>query len=180
MQVGFTGRRQGMPGTQINAFERLLKKLPVTEVHHGDCVGADAEFHEFAIRLSLDVVIHPPADARHRARSKGASRTCAPLEYLVRNKKIVLSTSVLVAAVQGAERQRSGTWATVRYARQLKRFIAIVDVTGELRFENDFPVDHSRCLDPLKNAGTLFACVKSPSLVMVAHSHHSFNRSKVS
>ncbi len=140
MRIGFTGSRKGITVAQAETLERFLNQLSVTEVHHGDCVGADAELHQLSFRLSLNNIIHPPADARYRAYSKGASRNCTPLEYLVRNKNIVMSTDVLVAAVQGDERQRSGTWATVRYARKLKHPIAIVDATGQLRCEGDFPI----------------------------------------
>lgn len=141
MKIGFTGSRKGLTATQAETMEKFLTQLSITEVHHGDCVGADAAFHLLSIRLSLNVVVHPPADARYRAYSKGAARSCTALGYLARNKNIVISTDVLVAAVQGEERQRSGTWATVRFARQLKRPIAIVDATGQLRFEGDFPIE---------------------------------------
>lgn len=138
LKLGFTGSRKGLSSTQADAIERLLTAMSIDEVHHGDSVGADAEFHELASQLLLDVVVHPPVDARQQAYVKGAARTYPPLDHLDRNKNMVLSTDMLIAAVQGQERQRSGTWATVRYARKLKRPIAIVDANGHIQFENDF------------------------------------------
>ena len=31
-----------------------------THLNHGDCVGADALAHDFAIELGLKVIVHPP------------------------------------------------------------------------------------------------------------------------
>jgi hypothetical protein len=45
MKVGFTGTRKGMTPQQRVAFAELVITLRPTQAHHGDCVGADAEFH---------------------------------------------------------------------------------------------------------------------------------------
>ena len=47
MIIGFTGSRKGMTGEQAAVVMRLL--LSATEGHHGDCVGADEQFHEMCM-----------------------------------------------------------------------------------------------------------------------------------
>jgi hypothetical protein len=54
----------------------------------------------------------------------------------VRNHRIVDMTRVLVACPDGEERQHSGTWATVRYARKRGKWIIIVYPDGTVREEN--------------------------------------------
>jgi hypothetical protein len=48
-----------------------------------------------------------------------------PLPYLARNKVIVHHTEMMVAAPNGrVERLRSGTWSTVRFAKEkMKRIV---------------------------------------------------------
>jgi len=45
MRVGFTGTSQGMTRPQQEAVAALLLDPVPNEAHHGNCVGADAEFH---------------------------------------------------------------------------------------------------------------------------------------
>jgi hypothetical protein len=61
---------------------------------------------------------HPPSNPRFRAfiASDFVSPT-AP--YLSRNWHIVRASDVLVAAPKGPESLSSGTWSTVRYARDM-------------------------------------------------------------
>jgi hypothetical protein len=47
-------------------------------------------------------------------------------EYLQRNRDIVDATDVLLAAPDGPERVRSGTWSTVRYAYRAGRGVLLV------------------------------------------------------
>jgi len=51
MNIGFTGTRSGMNYFQKRHVSKLLEdysSICVT-AHHGDCVGADAEFHELVL-----------------------------------------------------------------------------------------------------------------------------------
>ena len=118
MKVGFTGTQHGMSDYQKEQLVVMLKILNATELHHGDCIGADAEAHEAAKRLGLVIVVHPPDKDSKRAFVTHADEWRPPLPYLVRNREIVDSTQVLIAAPMTDNMKiRSGTWATWRYAR---------------------------------------------------------------
>lgn len=129
MKIGFTGTQQGMNDNQKYLFGNHLKDIK-GEFHHGDCIGADAQAHEIAIRLGLEPVIHPPDIMRKRA-FKTALQIRKSKPYLDRNKDIVNETELLVAAPKEMEMQlRSGTWSTIRYARKLKKNALILYPNG--------------------------------------------------
>lgn len=119
--IGFTGTRRGTTGPQQETLRRILTGALIAggEMHHGDCVGADEEAHAIADSLGAAIYVHPPVDPSFRAYCDG--RTTAyvaePKPYLERNRDIVDESDVLVACPDGPERRRSGTWATIRYAR---------------------------------------------------------------
>jgi hypothetical protein len=109
----------------------------IHKVHHGDCVGADAEFHEISRALGIAVHIHPPTKNGKRAFCAHADIVRPVQDYLKRNRDIVDSCSVLLAAPNAdKEKLRSGTWATVRYARKLGKKIFILLPAGEIIVEN--------------------------------------------
>jgi len=119
--VGFSGSSRGMSVNQEGAVRNMLRRLRKQGhviFHHGDCVGADEEAHELAWRLHCDIVIHPPTDPK--ARAWCPSQTVRePLPYLERNKAIVRESGLLLATpASRTEVLRSGTWATIRYARK--------------------------------------------------------------
>tara|TARA_R110002095_G_scaffold142284_1_gene123231 strand:+ start:1278 stop:1589 length:312 start_codon:yes stop_codon:yes gene_type:complete len=88
----------------------------VTELHHGDCTGWDEQAFEVALDLGLKTVAHPPTSDSFRAFT--ASDVILPTApYLARNKDIVVAVERMIAAPDGPERQRSGTWSTVRFAK---------------------------------------------------------------
>jgi len=128
MKWGFTGTRNPIPRVQEEAFVRLLTVAGRygDVLHHGDCVGADEVAHITAQGLGLGVVVHPPNVETHRAHSPGG-HLLPPLPYLERNKNIVASTFRLLALPGSSQEElRSGTWATVRYAKQMGRMVIIV------------------------------------------------------
>lgn len=134
--IGFTGTRGGMSKGQREALQTILMGAAHSRahtgvvLHHGDCVGADAEAHEVAQSLGLAVVIHPPTNPQARAYCKGAERWHRELDYLVRNHEIVRCSDYLIAAPGCGEKLRSGTWATVRYARKTGDRILILEREG--------------------------------------------------
>ncbi len=128
MRVGFTGTSKGMNIDQLICVRTLLGRFWQPDyAHHGDCVGADSQFHSLCEAFSRPtrIVIHPPKDSKARAfRPSMFSRR--PKDYLERNRDIVDACDVLLATPKGKEIQRSGTWSTIRYARKLGKPIIIL------------------------------------------------------
>jgi hypothetical protein len=136
-RIGFTGTQRGMTDAQKKAVREIIFTLgTIEQAHHGDCIGADADFHEISIDLDIPVVLHPPVNESKRAFCQGATLTNPAKEYLDRNNDIVDSSSILIATPSGqTEKRRSGTWATVRYARKRRRVIYLVFPEGSVQEE---------------------------------------------
>jgi len=132
MKVGITGTQIGCTGAQLKKLDFLIHK-GITELHHGDCVGVDEESHEIALKLSIDIIIHPPDKSYKRAFCEHAVETREPFPYLVRNENIVKETDLLIAVPKGyKEEVRSGTWYTVRRAREKGIPIKIIHPNGNV------------------------------------------------
>ena len=130
MKVGFTGSRKGMSQEQVDSIIKFLTDIPILEVHHGDCVGADEQFHDICDELNtVSIFIHPPSYDSLRAycKPKGKGKTYFAKPYLDRNKDIVKSCDVLIACpLTDKEEFRSGTWSTIRYAKKLGKMLLIL------------------------------------------------------
>jgi len=121
--LGFTGTKMGMTSEQRVKVVWLLKEFAPNNVHHGDCVGGDEEFHELA-GLTRKIVrhVHPPIEPKYRANVMIRDKDVlySQKSYHKRNHDIVEASSVLIAAPgQTTEILRSGTWSAVRYAKGL-------------------------------------------------------------
>lgn len=119
MDVGFTGTREGMTLAQDHAFRELMMMLfngfKKQAFHHGGASGADTSAADIARLCGWTLVPHLPT-----------RKTAA--EYLARNHDIVMSSDIMIAAPRTlTEEQRSGTWATVRYARQNDVPVIVLD-----------------------------------------------------
>jgi len=129
--VGFSGTRKGMTTLQLGSARELLNSLDPVAVHHGDCVGADADFHKLCRHQGIPIVIHPPTQDRARAMCNGPNVTILPPQhYLVRNRGIIDACNVMVAAPAGPEVVRSGTWSTVRYAKKKGKTVYLILPSG--------------------------------------------------
>jgi len=137
MQIGFTGSQTGLSSPQQLFIQSYIQQTQpaIFSTHHGDCVGADAKFHEICTTANVSVTLHPPSNDGKRAFCS-AGHVRAALPYLERNKKIVDACTLLIACPSGPEKTRSGTWATIRYARRQKRRLLIVMPNGESQLEN--------------------------------------------
>ena len=125
MIVGFTGTRRGMTYPQEQRLIEALKQYEPNEFHHGGCCGADAEAHILARDMGAKVFVHPSTLAKFHGYHVGAHYVHPMAPPLRRNKSIVNACDVLFAApLLAVESTRSGTWATIRYAR--KRGIQVV------------------------------------------------------
>lgn len=135
ISLGVTATRQGMaPRQYLRCFSicHNLQSL-ITEAHHGDCVGGDAQFHFFFKTLGFRTIIHPPKDDRYRAYCLGAWRVEEPDEYLKRDRAIVRASTLIISApLSPTPRPRSGTWYTDRYARKARKDVIRVLPSGEV------------------------------------------------
>lgn len=123
MKIGFTGTREGMSQEQKEQFVLKCIELGITEFHHGDCEGADAEAHDIIREFFPDVHIevYPPKSTYRQAFRKGDLHH-PPDDYIPRDRKIVDNTEFLIGApLQDDEQLRSGTWTTIRHARKTKK-----------------------------------------------------------
>jgi hypothetical protein len=119
-KLGFTGTREGLTRRQIERLIRVLTVFKPSEVHHGDCIGGDSDFHTIVRSLLFwtRIIGHPPEDSSRRAHCI-FDRELPPRPYLDRNHDIVDAVEMLVVCPKEMEEiVRSGTWATYRYARK--------------------------------------------------------------
>lgn len=147
MVIGFTGPQTGMTTQQrAKLFKLLLTNAPnIAAAHHGDCVGGDEEFHDMCVQLRIpEIYIHPPIENSKRAwcgmnsdgtamRLKHTTIYLLPTKpFLERDADIARQCTTLFATpAQAVEVQRSGTWATIRYAKKHgKLVIALHPETG--------------------------------------------------
>lgn len=138
MKIGFTGTQSAITVAQFDLLTAVIDELEeMTEAHHGDCIGADKVFSELvdAIKFAVVMHTHPPlvedkrafcrADVEHEAK-----------DFLVRNHDIVDACDMLIACPKTKEVLRSGTWATIRYARKTNKPIVILWASGKYTYED--------------------------------------------
>lgn len=142
MHVGISGTRAGMtPEQRLTVFRLFESYGPVDVLHHGDCIGVDAQVHAIACERKLRTVAHPCTITSQRAFTVNdvEYEAIAPLD---RNRKIVAySEFIIIVPKEFDEQYRgSGTWATYRYAKQAGKKGVIVFPDGTERKFNCFPL----------------------------------------
>lgn len=132
MKIGFTGTQQGMTKAQKRAFWTIINSYNLSEFHHGDCIGADFNAHQIVLAYNKsEIIIHPPINGSKRQNCKWFTEIKPAKGYLERNHDIVDSTDMLIATPKEYDEQlRSGTWATVRYARKTNKKLIIIYPDG--------------------------------------------------
>lgn len=148
---GFTGTQDGLTVHQAQMLAQFLDTQRtrmgehldgdfVTVLHHGDCVGADAEAHLIAAGTGWAVELHPGTDDKGESPKRAHSedqmhehvwRVHEPAPYPQRNLDIVMASVMLVACPKGPEKRRSGTWSTVRAALRLGRPVVLLHPDDE-------------------------------------------------
>ena len=144
MIIGFTGTSTGMTQKQIATVRYLFTELQVTELHHGECCGADGQANRIAIELGIRRVGHPPTDKRKWVYCR-TDESWPEKPYLKRNRDIIGATEGLIACpkdfIAPVSNRGQGTWTTVGYARQAGRTVWLVLPDGT--FTTDArPLDH--------------------------------------
>jgi hypothetical protein len=138
MRIGVTGTTKGAMPQQLAELSKLLHSFSFTELHHGDAIGVDAQAHSIVSEIRDDgdyrvprITIHPPDNDVKRAFCEGADEVWLPKPYLKRDTDVASNSDLLIAVPDTREEQlRSGTWATVRRARQLGRLIIRISPGG--------------------------------------------------
>ena len=129
-----TGNRSGISDEALKILKKFLSTNDIIEVHHGDCIGADTAFHKESLSNGIKIVIHPPNKNNFRSFCIGDNVTILlPKPYLTRNHHIVDATDMLIAFPPTKEEiVRSGTWATIRYAKKKHKKIFMIFADGEI------------------------------------------------
>lgn len=145
MKIGFTGSREGGTPLTFGVFNSLLldQFADAVEFHHGCCVGWDEQaclLVGYCVRRNpVFLRIGHPGDSPLLISdlAKANSEVVLPSKKnLSRNRDIVNACDWLIACPRTqAEEQRSGTWATIRYARKTGRRITIINPDGTLTEE---------------------------------------------
>lgn len=140
--VGFTGTRGPITLAQRSGIHaELIRDFAYGDVlHHGCCVNADETAHQMAWSMSYHIVAHPPTDTKLRAWvefsdfwDSATDVLLPPAPYLERNRNIVDAVSRMIATPDGPERERSGTWSTVRYARRVGKPVVVIMPDGTVQ-----------------------------------------------
>jgi hypothetical protein len=130
MIVSFTGTSRGMTAEQKVALGRLLAELRPSEVHHGDCIGADIEFAEIASGLSSQpkIVSHP--GAKNLTGSPHNDQVLAAKTDFARNRDLIdllgADDVLLVAPFDPQPATLGGVAYTTTYCqKRAKRFVVV-------------------------------------------------------
>jgi len=141
VKVGFTGTQWGMSKHQVEQLVEVFRTIRVEEFHHGDCIGADIQAHQIALRFigkGGRIVVHPPNIDGSRAfcgpsefHLDAAVIQLPPKEYLERDQDIVDACDLLVAAPLRPESdyfaERFVAWETVRMARKAGKEVIVLE-----------------------------------------------------
>jgi len=125
-----------MTEAQRTTVQEILDKYQPSAAHHGDCVGADEDFHALVAGRTT-VVVHPPDQRRLRAFCRG-DFTRPELPYLRRNREIASECNLLVATPkEDGERYEGGTWYTVHHARKEGKTVIVVWPDGSTLIDGE-------------------------------------------
>jgi len=139
--IGFTGTQQGMSSSQMDSLITLLKnyKSELSQFRHGLCVGADVQAATLAFNYGYHIVAYPgypmgnPKDRSRRGVCFN-HEIMKEDEFINRNHMIVNASRILIATPKEPyEVLRSGTWATIRYARSKTCKVWIIRPDGSFR-----------------------------------------------
>jgi len=134
VHIGITGTRSGMTPDQrqdlIDFLFDIKDDAEGSEIffHHGDCLGVDVEAADIAEELGYLVIAHPPTNDKNRA-FHDSDVIATPKSYEERNHDIVNVSQEVFGVPHSLEEQMtgSGTWHTIRYAREQSVKLTIIE-----------------------------------------------------
>jgi hypothetical protein len=151
--LAFSGTRRGMSDKQRVIAKRIIREINPSYVHHGCCVGADEQIHEFCVKgfrtgqfikdtreqivIYPKIVGHPPDNSFQRMYidKEQFAEVRPPADYLPRNRDIISSSQLLVATpLTPKSVEKSGTWYTINYARAKDIPTIVITPTGEVEW----------------------------------------------
>lgn len=153
LRLGFTGTHHGMDDFQKESvallFTQLLREYDEIELHHGDCIGADAQaatilndLRHSQTRCRVRIIAHPgfppnhPKETKFRAFTDFNDEVRELKPFIGRDHDIVDETEEMVATpVTEDEEVRSGTWTSVRYARKQDRKVTVLNPKKTPKFD---------------------------------------------
>lgn len=147
MNIGFTGTQHGMTKEQKNELRCVLtlcRPYPHTGMGgldlfalHGDCIGADAQFNEIATELQYTTKSFPASDVKPEKVAHCVVGTRHEPNLAIKRNHIIVDRSDMVIATPATfnEVLRSGTWATIRYARKQRKKLLIIWPDGTVKKE---------------------------------------------
>lgn len=139
MKIGFTGSRKGMTPIQFAFVLRAIAEMRPEEVHHGQCIGADEEFHRIAQSQLIGKIISHPGTSKSGVTSwrsfncNFCQETRREKPFLDRNKDIVNETDFLIACPRSSTELIGGTWFTIKYAIKFNRDLIIIYPDGNFK-----------------------------------------------
>lgn len=129
MRIGFTGTRNAITEFQYTKLYEAIKELHETVgiemAHHGDCVGADATFHDICEELGIPITIHPPVDDKLRAWKK-SEHMPEEKTYFARNRAIVEESDQMFGVPYTMVETKGGTWYTINYSKKKEVPVRII------------------------------------------------------
>jgi hypothetical protein len=127
MKVCFTGTQKKLSPKQLEDLESRLDSLKPSALIHGGCVGGDDAADLIAAKLNIYRVIYPcniPGKSLsfELLRARGKCTIYLPRMYPLDRNRVMVSVADFLIAYPRQEREylRSGTWATIRYARKAR------------------------------------------------------------
>ena len=128
MKIAFTGTQQGMSANQLDELRALLRGHKPKIAIHGDCIGGDAQFHDVVREECPDALVWIfPSNIDAKSAHKIGDLIELQSPPLRRNHSMVDECDLLVAGPKTLEEVlRSGTWATIRYARKTHKKVTML------------------------------------------------------
>jgi hypothetical protein len=134
--IGTTGTRYGLTEEQRYWVEDFSdnKNNIIDVLHHGDCIGSDAEVATIFSRRGTYIIAHPGHGRAELRAHCAVNNLVLPVRpYLSRNRDILRASLMLLGFPKTEiEITRSGTWSTIRYARAIKLPIYVVTPSGKV------------------------------------------------